>query len=143
MARLEFFLPIVPPTVTHQDMRLGRNPRTGKLCLFKSERLRRAERLFSLALGPYRPEKPFAAAVKLTVVWRFPRGRHRDGSYKATRPDTDNLEKTFKDVLTRLGFWKDDALVAVEHVEKVWSSRPGIFVRVEELDDVADTHRTL
>lgn len=29
--------------------------------------------------------------------------------------------------MTAVGFWKDDALVAVEHVEKVWSDRPGIY----------------
>lgn len=50
-----------------------------------------------------------------------------------TRPDTDNLQKLLKDVLTGLGFWKDDALVAVEHVDKRWADRPGIYIKIEPL----------
>ena len=50
-----------------------------------------------------------------------------------TKPDTDNLQKLLKDVMTDLGFWKDDALVASEIVEKFWAERPGIFIYVETL----------
>ena len=35
--------------------------------------------------------------------------------------------------MTALKFWKDDALVVDEHVEKVYSKVPGILVRVKEL----------
>ena len=35
--------------------------------------------------------------------------------------------------MTHLGFWKDDALVASEIVEKFWSVVPGIYVRIEDL----------
>lgn len=37
--------------------------------------------------------------------------------------------------MTKVGFWKDDALVAVEHVEKAWSDRPGIYVEIEGLEE--------
>ena len=66
----------------------------------------------------------------------FPRGRYRDGQYKTTRPDTDNLQKLLKDCMSDTGFWKDDALVASEIVEKFWAERPGIYIRVEELQEV-------
>ena len=52
-----------------------------------------------------------------------------------TKPDTDNLQKLFKDCMTKLGFWKDDARVASEIAEKFWSEVVGIYVRVEEWDD--------
>ena len=32
------------------------------------------------------------------------------------------------------GFWKDDALVASEFVEKFWADIPGIHIRIEELE---------
>ena len=67
------------------------------------------------------------------VKWCFPRGRHGNGEYRTTRPDTDNLQKLLKDCMTAAGFWKDDALVASEIVEKFWADVPGIYVRIEEL----------
>ena len=48
----------------------------------------------------------------MVTKWCFPKGKHSDGEYKATKPDTDNLQKMLKDVMTEVGFWKDDALVA-------------------------------
>jgi len=59
--------------------------------------------------------------------------RHRDGQYKITRPDTDNMIKILKDEMTSLGFWKDDAQVASEITEKFWAEQPGIYVKVEVL----------
>ena len=52
-----------------------------------------------------------------------------------TRPDTDNLQKLLKDCMTRCGFWKDDAQVVREIVEKRWSDEPtGIFVEIKSLE---------
>ncbi|WP_432651737.1 RusA family crossover junction endodeoxyribonuclease, partial [Huintestinicola sp.] len=31
------------------------------------------------------------------------------------------------------GFWKDDALVASEIIEKFWADIPGIWICIEEL----------
>ena len=39
-----------------------------------------------------------------------------------------------KDCMTQTGFWKDDALVASEIVEKFWSDIPGIYIHIEELE---------
>ena len=72
----------------------------------------------------------------LGVKWCFPiRGRHRDGEYKATKPDTDNLEKLLKDVMTELGFWMDDAQVASELCEKFWAEIPGIYILLTGLEE--------
>ena len=71
--------------------------------------------------------------VRLAVKWCFPNGNHKNGEYRTTKPDTDNLQKLLKDVMTDLGFWKDDALVASEIVEKFWAETPGIFIYVETL----------
>ena len=72
-------------------------------------------------------------AVRLMVKWCFPKGRHRNGQYRATRPDTDNLQKLLKDCMTATKFWKDDAQVASEIVEKFWAEVPGIYIRAEEI----------
>ena len=38
-----------------------------------------------------------------------------------------------KDVMTEVGFWKDDALVASEITEKFWAEQTGIFISIEDL----------
>ena len=72
--------------------------------------------------------------VRLVVKWLFPKGRHNNGEYRTTKPDTDNLQKLLKDCMTKCGFWKDDALVASEIVEKFWADVPGIYIQIEELN---------
>ena len=85
-------------------------------------------------LAPYAPPTPCSGPVRLLVKWLFPTdGRHNDGEWRTTKPDTDNLEKALKDEMTRLHFWRDDALVCSEVVEKFWADTPGIFIKVVEL----------
>ena len=128
---LQFFLPMIPPTVTHQEKQV--TVVNGKPRFYEPRELKTARVKFRDALAPYKPEKPMTGGVGLVVKWCFPRGRHPDGSYRITKPDTDNLQKLLKDVMTELGFWEDDALVASEIVEKFWAERPGIFIYVETL----------
>ena len=86
-------------------------------------------------LAPYRPDAPLQRPLRLTVKWCFPETKaHPAGTWKTTRPDTDNLQKILKDKMTRLGFWKDDAQVCSEIIAKFWWKIPGIFIGVEELD---------
>ena len=82
----------------------------------------------------HQPEKPIKTGCRLVVKWCFQKGSHKDGEYRITKPDTDNLQKLLKDCMTACRFWKDDALVASEIVEKFWSQIPGIYVRVTELE---------
>ena len=129
----EFFLNIVPPTVTAQMHKVAM--RGGKPVFYDPPALESARELRTVMLNRHRPKKPYSGGVRLTVRWMFPRGRHRDGEYRITRPDTDNLQKLLKDCMTRCGFWKDDALVASETAEKLWAEAPGIYVKIEELEE--------
>ena len=73
-------------------------------------------------------------ALRPITTWCYPiKGDHRDGEYKTSKPDTENSLKLFKDVMTKLNYWKDDAQVASEITEKFWADIPGIYVCVEEL----------
>ena len=92
------------------------------------------ERQLHAALAPFAPDKPFGGPVRLLVKWCFPSdGRHADGEWKTTKPDTDNLDKALKDEMTRLRYWYDDAQVASEISEKFWADVPGVFVKVVAL----------
>ncbi len=127
----EFFMPMIPPTVTHQEKQVS--VKNGKPVFYEPPSLADARIKLSANLKKHAPESPYNGAVRLIVKWCFPKGRHRDGEYKITKPDTDNLNKLLKDCMTECAFWKDDALVASEICEKFWAEITGIYVRIESL----------
>lgn len=129
---MNFYLEMEPPTVTAQMHKV--TVRHGKPAFYDTVQLKQARAQFLAALKPEAPAEPLGGPVALTVSWHFPTKSHRDGAWRVTRPDTDNLEKLLKDCMTAAGFWKDDAQVCVENVSKRWSRlRPGIGITVEEL----------
>ena len=124
---------LVPPTVTAQMRRVMF--RHGKPMFYDSPRLKAARNLFVLALSLHRPEIPLTGPLSLTVEWHFLTRSHREGTWRDTRPDTDNLQKLLKDCMTQVGFWKDDAQVCREEVSKKWTrEKPGLLMRVVSLD---------
>ncbi len=124
---------MLPPTTTHQQKKV--TVRNGKPVFYEPDDLKSARSKLMAHLGKHVPETPFSKGVRLVVKWCFPlSGKHHDGEYKTTKPDTDNLQKLLKDCMTAQGFWVDDALVASEIVEKFWSTVPGIFLCVQELE---------
>lgn len=129
---LSFFLPMVPPTVTHQEKKV--TVKNGKPIFYEPPELKDARQKLSAYLAPYAPKQPIKKAVRLIVKWCFPiTGIHKDGDYKTSKPDTDNLQKLLKDVMTAVGFWKDDALVCSEIVEKFYAEKTGIYIMLMEL----------
>ena len=129
---IEVFMPMVPPTVTAQEHDVA--VRNGKAHFYDPPELKAARQKLTAHLAKLAPDSPITCPVRLTVKWLFPVvGRHESGEWKATKPDTDNLQKLLKDCMTRCGFWRDDALVVSELVEKFWSNIPGIWIRVEEI----------
>ena len=128
----EFFMKMEKvPTVTAQERRV--RIVKGKPIFYDSPRIKSAKALLVTHLKQHRPPKPYDSGVRLRVSWLFPKGRHKDGEYRTTKPDTDNLQKMLKDCMTKCGYWKDDALVASEMCEKFWADVPGIYIRIEEL----------
>lgn len=135
----EFFMPMIPPTATAQEHKV--RIRKGKPVFYDPPAVTDARAKLRAHLYPHRPGKPFTGPVRLVVKWLFPVcGKHRHGEYKATRPDTDNLQKLLKDCMTECGFWKDDALVASEVCEKLYSNLRGIWIHIEQIggDDSPD-----
>lgn len=133
-----FFLPIIPPTVTHQEKKV--HVVNGRPVLYEPAELKAARVKLMAHLGKHAPALPLQGAVRLVVKWCFPiTGSHIDGQWKTTKPDTDNLQKLLKDCMTLCGYWKDDAQVASEIIEKFWAEKPGIFISAQELEDEYDT----
>ena len=131
--KLSFFLPIIPPTVTAQEHQVSCV--NGKPVFYDPPQLKAARAKLTAHLARHVPEKKYTGAVRLIVKWCFSvTGKHKDGEYKITSPDLDNLQKLLKDVMESLGYWKNDAIVASEITEKFYASIPGIFILIEEIE---------
>lgn len=128
---IEFFMAMEPPTVTQQEHRV--KVINGKPVFYDGPELKAARQKLIAHLTGYRPKVKYECGIRLVTKWCFPKKEHNNGEYRITKPDTDNLQKLLKDCMTCVGFWKDDALVASEIIEKFWSEIPGIYIRIEEL----------
>jgi len=130
--KTQFFIPMKPSTKTHQEKKA--RVVNDKPQFYEPAELKAVRSKLQAHLANYVPEQKYTGPVRLIVKWCFPvTGKHKNGEYKSTRPDTDNLQKMLKDVMTKLGYWTDDALVASEVVEKFWSDVPGIYIAIEPL----------
>ena len=125
---IQFFLPMIPPKTTAQ-MHLV-TVRGGKPMFYDPPAVAEMKAKLQAALYPHRPAEPFEGPLRLVCKWIWP---GKVEAYKPTKPDTDNLQKAFKDAMTKCGFWIDDAQVASEICEKMTGPQPGIFVRIEQL----------
>lgn len=126
----EFFMPMKPPTATHQMKKVNWSART----FYEPEDVKEARAKLIAHLAPHRPTDPLQGALRLVVKWMYRRNTP-EPVYKPTRPDLDNIQKLLMDCMTDLKFWKDDSQVASMIVEKFWvNDLPGIYIRIEELE---------
>lgn len=130
----EFFIPMKIPTVTAQMHKVS--VKGSKPVFYDPPELKAAKIKLRDHLAGHVPDKPYTGAVQLCAKWLFPSdGKHADGTYKTTKPDTDNLQKALKDIMTKLSFWNDDAQVASEIVEKFWADIQGLYIAIREIQD--------
>lgn len=130
--RTEFFVAMIPPTTTHQEKQV--RVVSGKPVFYEPTDLKAARVKLMAYLAKHVPDEKYTTAIRVIVKWCFPiTGKHKDGDYKHTKPDSHNLNKLLFDVMTDLGYWTDDALVASEIIEKFWASKPGIYIGIEKL----------
>ena len=125
---IQFFAPMIPPKTTAQMHKVA--VRNGKPVFYDPPAVAEMKAKLRAAVAPYRPEKPLPGALRLVCKWTWPGEYYQ---YKPTKPDTDNLQKALKDVLTCVGFWHDDAQIASEICEKFTGPVPGIFIQIEVL----------
>ena len=128
-------MPMKPPTKTYQEKRLGVTKK-GRAYIYEDSELKAVRQKLMAHLGKRAPEKPIDGAIQFIAKWCFPiTGKQQPGEWKTSKPDTDNLQKLLKDCMTVCGFWKDDAQVASEVIQKFYCDVPGIFIVVEQLHE--------
>ena len=112
--RIEFTEKFAIPSATPQQRKLGGRG------THPTEGLRLARATWQALLERHTPfTKPVVLFVDLCYHHATKLGP------KTTRPDGDNLLKIVKDAATKAGWWKDDALVFLEYIRR-------IYVRCEE-----------
>ncbi len=130
---IHIFLPMEKlPSATHQMKKV--TVRNGKPVVYEPPAVKEVRAMFMAHFAKYRPEHPMEGPIWLVTKWIYPpTTKHPENTWKTTKPDTDNLVKLLKDVLTDLGFWLDDAQVASEAIQKFYAPTPGIYVQIEEM----------
>lgn len=127
--QINIWLPGQPATVTHQSGTKISGHRT-----YKTASLIGWENTLFRALEKFVPDEPLEGPILLQVTFGFKAKRKADlWKWKLTRPDTDNMIKTVKDVMTRMHFWKDDNQVVHEVCKKMYVDEPGIVIKIEKL----------
>lgn len=130
---MEFFIRLKKiPTKTAQEARYS--VKNGKPYKYEDSELKVVRQLYLAKLAIHKPNKKMEGPLRLVVKWCFPANKtHPAGTWKVTRPDTDNMLKMFKDCMTQCGYWKDDAQVCSEITEKFYNDVCGIYVRIDKL----------
>ena len=130
---LRFFLPMNPPTKTAQEKRW--KCVNGKPIAYQSAELKAAYMKLRDGVARFKPEEKIADSIQLLVQWGFAADKkHPAGSWRKGKPDTDNLQKMLKDVMTEAGFWEDDCLVVSETVQKFYVDTPGIYIAIAKVE---------
>jgi len=134
LLKLEFFIPLKKiPSVTVQQRRVISQGKGKRALFIDTPEIANARMLYEAHLSQHKPKEPATGPISLKVYWCYQETKkHPAGSWKVSRPDTDNLEKMFKDCMTKVGFWKDDAQVVEETIGKGYEKYEGIYVKIEE-----------
>lgn len=114
--RIEIDIPGNPPTATAQQK--GEKVIRGRVHHYEKANVRLAKQEIAYKIKKYAPAQPLIGPIHLMIEWAFELKKQKKPEWKITRPDLDNLEKGLLDVMTDLGFWNDDAQVAVKQTCK-------------------------
>lgn len=142
---LNFTLWCEPPKHTAQGSSvILKNFKTGKFFIGKKSNSNATQTKNELMwlLMPHRPQKPLEGAIKceIDIYYSWRKTETKKNIQKGimpviTKPDLDNWNKQFSDVLTRLAFWKDDAQVYDLHLRKFYNEKPRIDVKISEYNE--------
>jgi len=135
---IRFHIACIPPKSTAQAglCILKRRDGTQFVGRMEKSKSKRAKNDLMALFAEHRPPQPLAGPLLVRLEWTYPwrksepkKNRVTGRKLVDTRPDADNIFKFVADVMTRLGFWLDDAQVH-PCILRYWGDEPGIDVWV-------------
>ena len=135
---IRFHIACIPPKSTAQAglCILKRRDGTQFVGRMEKSKSQRAKNDLMALFAEHRPPQPLAGPLLVRLEWTYPwrksepkKNRVTGRKLVDTRPDADNIFKFVADVMTRLGFWLDDAQVH-PCILRYWGDEPGIDVWV-------------
>ena len=84
---------------------------------YEKKNVKDAHTLLKYSMEKHRPNDPMHGPIALSVEYLFPypkgtpKCRQIEGAPMVQRPDVDNIQKLFQDVMTEMGFWDDDSQI--------------------------------
>ena len=139
---INIFIPGDPDTVTAQQKGIKiKRSRTGKYYpqFYEKPEVEAANNKLSWQLMDFKPAEPISGPVEVMIVWEFAIGnrpKRNINTFRTSRPDLDNLNKSIMDILTKLQFWKDDSQVAKLLLIKRWveDKNAGIHIIINSIN---------
>lgn len=114
---------------------------TGRVFKYDNKNLKATKKAYMDMLKFHVPKVMHKSAVSVSICYFFerPKSVKKNAIYKITRPDLDNLAKALLDVMTKLGFWVDDSLIARLHLTKKYAKGDvGIKILIDGIEDIDD-----
>ena len=138
MLPVSFFLPCIPPKVSHHAKRIVRRGKFSSLA--DSPKLETARGDLITLLKDYTPAAPYdnvPLILRAEFIWPWLRGdtlrvRARGQVWHDTKPDADNIAKTLIDCLVCCAFFSHDSRIVSLKVLKFRGEKPGIDVQLSE-----------
>lgn len=89
------------------------------------------------------PPEPLSGPLDVTIFWIYPyqskhskKDRLQEFIFCDTRPDEDNIKKSYYDILTKLNYWNDDSQVCCSKFIKAYGQNPGIYLSIKRADEL-------
>lgn len=134
---------IIPTKTTHQSSLRILKGKGGKMFVGKYQKTEFRAWLeeFKLKIKKCKPSNPLSGPIEAEIDFYFPYNKSASAklrlseSWKTTRPDLDNMEKSIFDCLSEQGFIEDDALICRKISTKRYSQNPRILIKLTKITD--------
>lgn len=132
---------IIPTKTTHQSALRILKGKGGKMFVGKYQKseFRNWLQEFKLKIKNSIPSSPLTGPIEAEIEFYFPYNKSASKkiidaeSWKITRPDLDNMEKSIFDCLTEQGFIEDDSLICRKLSIKKYSPKPRIVIKLTKI----------
>lgn len=120
------------PTATLQQKRAA--VVKGRVVMYEPTNVKAAIKEYEMKLKPFVPDKTFDGPLRVAIMWNFgTKDKKKQGTWKTSRPDADNMAKILLDRMTKLGFWEDDSQIVQLKCYKKWEADSTVKILIEEV----------